>query len=78
MLFGTRRRGRQRERELRLEECACERGNGYIAKDRESEIIQDIGRELGQLRWEKMYAEIEHKSVGNQAFLGLLLIVQFV
>lgn len=33
-----------------VREYACEWGNGSIAKDRESEIIQDIGREMGQLR----------------------------
>lgn len=68
MLFGTRGRGRERERELWLEEYVYEWGNGCIAKDRESEIIQDIGRELGQLRWEKIYTTIEHKYIGNQAF----------
>lgn len=77
-LFGTRGCGRERERELWLEEYACDWGNGCIAKDRESEIIQDIGRELGHFCWEKIYAKIEHKSVGKQTFLGLLLAVQFV
>lgn len=78
MLFGTRGHGSERERELWLEEYACEWGNGCIARGRESENIQDIGRELGHFSWEKIDAKIEHKSVGNQAFLGLLLVVQFV
>lgn len=47
-------RGRERERELWLEEYACEWGNKYIAKDGESEIIQYIGRELGHLHWKKI------------------------
>jgi len=48
MLFGTRGCGSERARELWLQEHVCEWGSGYIAKDRESEIIQDIARELGK------------------------------
>lgn len=74
--FGSRKW--ERERKLCLEEYACQHRSRYVEKGSKGETIQDTGRKLGQLHWEKIYTKTKHKSVGNELFLGLLLITQFI
>lgn len=66
------------ERKLGLEEYACELKSGYVVKGSKGETIQDMGRKLGRLYWEKIHTKTKHRSLGNEAFLGLLLIIQCI
>lgn len=74
--FGSRRW--ERERKLGSEEYACELKSGYVVKSSKGETTQDMGRKLGRLYWEKIHTKTKHRSLGNEAFLGLPLIIQCI